>query len=830
MSETSTPGPGRLQLKHHYLGLDPASLKQSLANHLAYTVAKDPLTATERDWFTVTAHTLRDRLIERWMETTRTYYRRDAKQVYYLSMEFLLGRALTNSALNMGVHDECCQVLGELGLSLEAIRETESDAALGNGGLGRLAACLLDSMATLRLPGYGYGIRYEYGMFNQHIRDGWQVEHPENWLRCGNPWEFPRPEVLYPVQFGGRVVEYTDGAGRFTSRWVDAETVMAMAYDTPIPGFGTNTVNNLRLWTAKSSRELDLRYFNEGDYIQAVADKNSSENISRVLYPNDATICGRELRLKQEYFFVAATVQDILRRYLSAHADLRGLPEKVAIHLNDTHPALAIAELMRLLLDQHHLDWAAAWEITVATFSYTNHTLLPEALETWPAPMLERLLPRHLAIIHEINRRFLEQVRHRHPGDMERLRRVSLVAEGDPKRVRMAHLAIVGSHAVNGVAELHSRLLRERVFADFEELYPGRITNITNGITQRRWINQANPALAQVLNAYIGRGWVSDLEQLGELEALADDHAFQAAFAAAKHSNKQRLAGLIRQHLGQEVDPESLFDVQVKRIHEYKRQLLNVLQIITRYNRIRRHPGTGWVSRTVIIAGKAAPGYRLAKLIIKLVNDVADVVNNDPAVSDRLRVVFIPNYDVTTAADIIPAADLSEQISTAGTEASGTGNMKLALNGAVTLGTLDGANIEIRAAVGAENFIEFGLDVERAAALAGGGYDPSALAAADGELLEVLEMIGGGYFSPGEPKRFRPLLARLLEEGDTYLVLADFRAYLEAQERADVEFRQAQRWNRMAILNVARMGRFSSDRTVREYAERIWGVAPAPHD
>ena len=821
---------GKAPLKYHYLGLDAASIKQSLADHLIYTVGKDTVTATYHDWLVVTAKAVRDRMIERWMETSRTYYRKDVKRVYYLSLEFLLGRALTNSLLNLGVHDECCQALYELGLSLEQIRDTEADAALGNGGLGRLAACILDSMATLRLPGYGYGIRYEYGMFRQRLVDGCQVETPENWLRYGNPWEFPRPEVLYPVHFYGRVLEYVDEQGRYDSRWVDTELVMAMAYDTPIPGYATNTVNNLRLWAAKSSREFQLGYFNQGNYIEAVADKNKSENLSRVLYPADTTDVGRELRLQQEYFFVSASLQDILNRYIRTHEDLRLLPEKVAIQLNDTHPALAVPELMRLLLDQHHLDWESAWDLTVRTFAYTNHTLMPEALECWPVAMLERMLPRHLRIIYEINRRFLQQVLHQHPGDVDLLRRVSLIDEGGGRQLRMSHLAIVGSHRVNGVAALHTQLLQQQTFADFHRLFPERIVNVTNGITQRRWLNQANPALARLLGVHIGHGWVADLADLGKLLPLAEDAGFQAAFAGVKRGNKVGLARLVRAHLGLVLDPDSLFDVQVKRIHEYKRQLLNVLQVVARYQRIRNGLDADAPPRTVIFAGKAAPGYHLAKLIIRLINDVADTINHDPLVNGRLKVVFIPNYDVTTASDIIPAAELSEQISMAGTEASGTGNMKLALNGALTIGTLDGATIEIRESVGEENIFVFGLDARAAAELKQSGYDPRAVVARDAELQMVLDKIGSGYFSPAEPQRYAPIVEALLDHGDRYLVLADFRAYLECQERVDADYRDQSDWVRRAILNVARMGRFSSDRTVRQYAEQIWGVRPVAHD
>ena len=696
------------------LGMSAEAVQRSLANRLEYAVGKDCYTANLRDWCHSLSYVLRDRMIERWMSTMRSYYREDAKRVYYLSLEFLIGRTLYNSILNMCIEPETREALLQFGLDLEEIRQQEPDAALGNGGLGRLAACFLDSMATLGLPGYGYGIRYEYGMFNQRIENGYQVEHPDNWLRYGNPWEFPRSEVLYPVRFYGKVVDYVNEVGKLRHHWVDGEEVMSMAYDTPIPGYGCNTVNNMRLWSAKSSREFDLNYFNEGNYIKAVADKNESENLSRVLYPDDTTVMGRELRLKQQYFFVSASLQDILFRYCKFHGGFSEFPDKVAIQLNDTHPAIAIPELMRLLMDVHDLGWDEAWSISKRTFSYTNHTIMPEALETWPVSLISRMLPRHMQIIYEINRRFLDDVRHRNPGDTGLVARVSLIDERGERHLRMANLAIVGSHTVNGVASLHTDIIRETIFADFHRLQPEQIINVTNGVTQRRWINQANPPLSSLISERIGRGWLTDLRELKRLEPLADDAEFRMAFRRAKQANKQRLAALIRCNLQIEVNPDSLFDVQIKRIHEYKRQLLNLLHVIHLYDRMRAEPNAEWVSRTVIFSGKAAPGYDMAKRIIKLIHDVADVIDHDPHIGDRLRVVFIPNYDVTTATDIIPAADLSEQISMAGTEASGTGNMKLSLNGALTIGTLDGANVEICEAVGEENMFLFGLDREQA--------------------------------------------------------------------------------------------------------------------
>ncbi|HKK13554.1 MAG TPA: glycogen/starch/alpha-glucan phosphorylase [Gammaproteobacteria bacterium] len=824
---TNSVRPGAF--KYDYLGMDRASIKRSVANHLVYTVGKDPFTAKLRDWYHSLSYATRDRLIERWMETMRTYYREDAKRVYYLSLEFLIGRTLVNSLMNMDIAEEAREALQGIGLELETLREQEHDAALGNGGLGRLAACFLDSMATLRLPGYGYGIRYEYGMFNQRIREGRQVETPDNWLRYGNPWEFARPEVLYPVQFGGRVVDYLDEDGRRRCHWVDTENIMAMAYDTPIPGYHTNTVNNMRLWSAKATREFDLSYFNEGDYIKAVQEKNASENLSRVLYPSDATDVGRELRLRQQYFFVSASLQDILYRFLGYHEGLDELPEKIAIQLNDTHPAIAIPELMRLLMDVHHLAWETAWDLSVRTFAYTNHTLMPEALETWSVDLIGRLLPRHLEIIYEINHRFLQEVRHRYPGDVERVRRMSLIDESGQRSVRMAHLAIVGSHAVNGVSRVHTRLMKETVFRDFDQLYPYRLINITNGVTPRRWLNQANAQLSALITSRIGHGWIRDLSRIDRLEPAADDAEFREAFQRVKRRNKEHLAGLIQEHLKLEVDPDSLFDVQVKRIHEYKRQLLNVLHGVSLYNRIRARPEADWVPRTLIFGGKAAPGYAAAKQIIRLIHDVADVVNFDPVIDGRLKILFVPNYDVTTAGDIIPAADLSEQISTAGTEASGTGCMKLALNGALTIGTYDGANVEMCEAVGEDNIFLFGLDRDRAGALRAGAHRPRVLYEADPDLRQALDMIAQGYFCQREPGRYGALVRDLLD-ADPYLLLADFAAYRETQSRVADLYRNPGQWVRRAVLNVARMGRFSSDRAVAEYAEKVWNAVPVVHE
>ncbi|MFI0414966.1 MAG: glycogen/starch/alpha-glucan phosphorylase [Candidatus Thiodiazotropha sp.] len=811
--------------KYDFLGSDPKDIQRSVSNHLVYTIGKDPYTATDHDWMMAFSHVIRDRLIERWMETQRNFYRHDAKRVYYLSMEFLIGRSLINSLLNMDIHDACTEALHKLGIELERLRNLEHDAALGNGGLGRLAACFLDSIASLNIPGYGYGIRFEYGMFRQKIEDGCQVELPENWLIHDNPWEFPRPEVSYRVRFGGRVMEYQDTTGRRHFDWIEGDVVIAQAYDTPIPGYKNDTVNNLRLWSAKAYEDFDLNRFNEGEYTEAVVGKTLSENISKVLYPNDSSTMNKRLRLKQQYFFVCASLKDILRRFFTDHDSLSELPDKVAIQLNDTHPAIAIPEMMRLLMDKHHLEWQPAWEITTRIFSYTNHTLLPEALETWPVDIFEQLLPRHLQLIMEINRRFLLMLGHLHPGDMDILRRLSIIDEGNGRRIRMAHLAIIGSHKVNGVSALHSELLRKSTFKDFDSFYPGKIINITNGITPRRWLYQSNRGLSTLISDAIGPEWIRDLSQIKQLESLAEDSAFQEKFYAVKQANKQRLAKLILYYLDSKVESNMLFDVQVKRIHEYKRQLLNLFRAIALYNRLLDDPNANHVPRIILFGGKAAPGYTMAKLIIRLINDVADIIDNDPAVSDRLKIIFIPNYDVTTASDIIPAAELSQQISTAGMEASGTGNMKLALNGALTMGTMDGANVEMRENIGADNIFIFGLTTEDITRLNRQGYQPRRYYDADPVLKRIIDMIANGFFSPEEPARYRMITDNLLNN-DHFKVIADFKSYLEVSDRADQLYLNTAEWNRRAILNTARMGYFSSDRTIQEYAEKIWHVKP----
>ncbi|MEO7241351.1 MAG: glycogen/starch/alpha-glucan phosphorylase [Variovorax sp.] len=808
---------------------DVAAFKRAVANKLIYAVGKDPASALPDDWLHATALAVRDQLVERWMATTRAQYQQDVKRVYYLSMEFLIGRTFTNALLALDLYDTVKEALAGFGLDMEAIAEREPDAALGNGGLGRLAACFLDSMATLEVPGFGYGIRYEYGMFRQKIVDGQQIETPDYWLTRGNPWEFQRPEVCYRIRFGGHVASggahhpNADGS----ARWVDSHDVLAIAYDTIVPGYGTQATNTLRLWSARATDEIDLSAFNRGNYMQAVESKNHSENVSRVLYPDDSTASGRELRLHQEYFFVSASIQDLLRRYLRTHDSFEQLSEKVSIHLNDTHPVLAVPELMRLLIDEHNLDWDAAWAQTERVFSYTNHTLMHEALETWPVEMLGRILPRHLQILFDLNARFLASVTARVGNDQELLRRISLVDESGERRVRMAYVAVMASHSINGVSALHSQLMQQSIFADFADLYPERFNNKTNGVTPRRWLAQANRPLAALIDAHIGGDWRRDLPQLARLRPLAKNAEFARAFAEAKHSNKQRLARWIEQHLQLRVDPTAMFDVQAKRMHEYKRQLLNLLHIIGLYQRIvaASESGSAAVSiapRVVIFAGKAASAYVNAKLIIRLINDVAQVVNNDPRVGDRLKIVFMPNYSVSLAEIIIPAADLSEQISTAGTEASGTGNMKFALNGALTIGTLDGANVEMLAEIGGDNMFIFGNSTSQVAAIRAGGYQPRAFYEADRVLKRVLDAIRDGAFSPDEPERYHRLFDTLVNWGDQYLLLADFASYVEAQDSVDALWRDPEAWTQKAILNVAGMGAFSSDRTIAEYAADIW--------
>lgn len=794
---------------------------------LLRTVATDPLFAKPMETQRAMAHMAREELAARWVATQTEDGRDKSRRIYYLSMEFLVGRALNNALDALNLREPATAALGGAP-AYDSVLATEPDAALGNGGLGRLAACFLDSMATLGLPAWGYGMRYEYGMFAQSIHNGVQIEHPDSWLENGTPWEFPRPEVEYTIRFGGSVEHQGEWAD-----WHAADSVVAKAFDYVIPGHGTSRVATLRLWKAAAPTHIDLGAFNKGDYARAAEFKNRFENISWVLYPNDSTPAGRELRLRQEYFFVAASVQDIVARHLAEHGSLSNLADKVAIHLNDTHPAIGVAELMRILCDERDLAWAEAWAICRRVFSYTNHTLMPEALETWPLTLIQQVLPRHMRIIFRINQEFLDEVVRLFPGDLDLMRRVSIIDEGNghehDKRVRMAHLCIIGSHRVNGVSKLHSDLMVQTIFADFAKLDPGKFHNKTNGVTPRRWLAQANRGLSAAIDSRIGPAWRTDLDQLAGLRPLAEDAVFQGECEAAKRANKQRLADYIARTLHIPVDPASLFDVQVKRIHEYKRQLLNVLQVIARYNRLRSNlsadANADLVPRTVIFAGKAASAYHMAKLIIRLIHDVATVVNSDPITRDRLRVVFLPNYGVSLAEMIMPAADLSEQISTAGTEASGTGNMKLALNGALTIGTEDGANIEIRDAVGADNIFIFGRKADEVIALREQGYDPYRIYRDNAEIAAVLDMIDGGSFSPGDRARYHDVFNALVRHGDHYLLLEDFADYVATQARVDALYRDRPAWQRASILNVAGMGRFSADRTIRDYAEDTWNLA-----
>lgn len=797
------------------------SAKKALQSHLVYSIFKTEQVATPRDWYSTTAYTVRDHVIERWVKTVEKYAEEDPKRIYYLSLEFLIGRMLSNASLNLGVDTEIKKGLNALGHKIENVVEWEHDAALGNGGLGRLAACFLDSMATMDIPGMGYGIRYEYGMFRQSIDNGQQIENPDNWLRYGNIWEFQRPASIYTVNFYGRVVEFENGSS-IESHWIDADSVVAMAYDVPIPGYATQTVNTLRLWSAKSAKEFNLNQFNDGNYELAVEGRNASESISKVLYPNDASASGRELRLKQQYFFVSASIQDILHRFLLKHDDWTKLPDKIVIQLNDTHPSIAVAEMMYQLVDIHRLDWDFAWSLAEKIFAYTNHTLMPEALETWSFDLFNTLLPRHLAIILRINHTFLEKVNHQFPGDSDLLRRVSIIDETNGRSVRMAHLAVIGSFKVNGVAALHSDLLKKTLFADFHRIFPNKFANVTNGITPRRWLNQCNPELTLLIEKVIGKKFQRDLDKLRLLTPLAEDAQFRKAFRKVKHKNKVKLANKIEELMGIKINPNSMFDIQIKRIHEYKRQLLNILHVITLYNRIRKGQAKNAVPRVVIFGGKAAPGYWMAKLIIRLINDVAAIINEDLAVGDQLKVIFYPNYDVSAAELLFPASDLSEQISTAGTEASGTGNMKMALNGALTIGTLDGANVEIMQEVGDENIFIFGLKADEVSVTKSNGYNPWDYYNSNPELKETLDMITSGYFSIEEPGRYQAIFDNLLNKGDQYLLLADYASYIQTQEHVSGLYKDKEEWSRRAILNVARMGKFSSDRSIREYADNIW--------
>ena len=798
-------------------------LKDSFSSCLTYGLGKDQYTATSHDNYMALGMALRERLVERWIQTQQRYHKNNLKRVYYLSLEFLIGRLLGSYVLNLGLWEPTQKALEEFGLDIEKVREEEVDAGLGNGGLGRLAACFLDSMATLGIPAHGYGIRYDYGIFNQKIVNGFQVESPDEWLKHGNPWEFARPEYAQKIKFYGNTNMYHDKRGRLCVEWVNTEDVIAMPYDIPVPGYQNNVVNTLRLWSARGSEEFDFKFFNDGDYEHAVYEKMFSENISKVLYPNDATSMGKELRLKQEYFFTAASVTDIIRRFKEDNALFKSFPDKAVIQLNDTHPALAIVEFMRILLDEEQVDWETAWDLTVRTFAYTNHTVMPEALESWSVPMFEKLLPRHMQIVYEINDRFLKELAAEYPGDPDRLGRMSLIEEGNPKKVRMAYLAIIGSHSVNGVSELHSTLLKEQLFKDFFQVFPEKFNNKTNGISHRRWLIKANRPLAKLLTEAIGNGWEKNLCELERLVPLKNDRLLKKKWQQVKLDNKKILAEIIRQQTGVLVNINSMFDVQVKRLHEYKRQTLFILYAISEYLKLRENPDVAITPRTFIFSGKAAPSYFMAKLIIKFINNAANVINHDKANRDKLKVVFLENYRVSLAEKIFPASDLSEQISTAGTEASGTGCMRFMMNGALTIGTHDGANIEIAEAVGPENIFTFGLKAQEVQEIKSRGYDPNFYIQKSPRLKEILHMMRNNFFSPMEPGIFEPLTNNLMFS-DPYLVCADFEAYCAVQDKISEEYQDQDKWTEKAILNVAKSGKFSSDRTIVEYAQKIWDV------
>jgi starch phosphorylase len=824
----AVPPTNDLSHEHTRTGLSREALRRAILDNLAYLRVRFPEIATPNDWYMALAYTVRDRLLERWIRTGHRIRVPTQRVVGYLSAEFLIGPQLSANLLNLGITEAAREAVADLGLDLDRLQALEQEPGLGNGGLGRLAACYLESLATLEVPAIGYGIRYEFGIFDQIIRDGWQVEITDKWLRPGYPWEVARPDFGVPVRFGGRTESYQDAQGKYRVRWIPDRVVRGVAYDTPILGYRVPTANLLRLWRAEAAEDFDLGAFNTGDYLRAVNDKIVSENISKVLYPNDATLAGKELRLEQQYFFVSCSLQDMLRIHQLGGGQPHDFASKFAIQMNDTHPSLGVVELMRLLVDEDELSWERAWEVTQRCFGYTNHTLLPEALERWPLSLFGHLLPRHLEIVFELNRRFLDEARARVPGDEEKIRRLSLIDESDGKFVRMASLACLGSHRVNGVAALHTDLLEHEVLRDFYDLWPDRFVNVTNGVSPRRFLALSNPRLAALLTRRLGDSWLRDFEKaLPRLEPLADDPEFRREWRAAKAGNKRDLAAFVQERTGIELDPSMVFDAQVKRIHEYKRQHLNILQIVARYLRLLRNPSREAIPRAFLFGGKAAPGYTMAKLMIKLVTSVAEVVNADPTARGRMRVVFIPDFNVTVGQKIYPAADVSEQISTAGKEASGTGNMKFAMNGAVTIGTLDGANVEIREAVEPENFFLFGLTAAQVEAKRAAGYDPRAVVAADGELSEALDRIASGFFSKGAPSLFRPLVDSLLDR-DEYMLLADFASYREAQDSVDRAFRDEEAWARMSIRNAARTGRFSSDRSIREYCEKIWDVPLRP--
>jgi starch phosphorylase len=805
--------------------LDVEALAQSFLDNLFFVQGRSMERATVNDLYMALAHTVRDRLVERWIQTVKNYQEQDVRVVCYLSAEFLTGPHLANNLINLGIYGETEQAMKQLGLDLNVLIEQEEEPGLGNGGLGRLAACFMDSLATLDIPAIGYGIRYEYGIFDQQIRDGWQVETTDRWLRLGNPWALERPEDAFEVKMGGRTEQHTDSTGRVRVTWIPQKVVRGVPHDTPILGYRTNTANTMRLWAARAVESFNFETFNHGDFFGAVADKVSSENISKILYPNDEGIQGKRLRLEQQFFFVSCSLQHILKIQTSQHRPLAELHRKFTIQMNDTHPAIAVAELMRLLIDEHGMEWDAAWHVTQNALSYTNHTLLPEALEQWPQGLFGAVLPRHLEIIDEINRRHLDNVRMKFPGDEGRVRRLSLINEEGEKFVRMAHLAALGSHAINGVAALHTELLKTNVLRDFYALTPEKFSNKTNGVTPRRWMRLSNPRLAQLLTARLGSGWVRDLEKLRKLEPLADDQEFRADWRAIKRHNKLQLSTYIRERLGISIDADSIFDVLVKRLHEYKRQHLLVLYILTLYKRIQRDPDMEMVPRTFVFGGKAAPGYLKAKLIIKLIHSVGEAINSDPLVRGRVKVVFLPDYNVKLGQRVYPAADLSEQISLAGKEASGTGNMKFAMNGAVTIGTLDGANIEIREEVGAENFFLFGLTTPEVEKHKSEGYNPRAIYESNAHLREALDSLSNGEFSHGDKTLFEPLVNSLLNVDD-YMLLADYQEYVDCQDRVSAAYRDEEMWTRMSILNVARIGKFSSDRAIRDYCAEIWKTWP----
>ncbi|MBT3348063.1 MAG: glycogen/starch/alpha-glucan phosphorylase [Thiotrichales bacterium] len=805
----------------------PKELQRQLVDVMVKVEGKDPLFATSRDWFYALAYLLRGAMNQLFIRSARHHHRLDVRRIYYLSMEYLPGRLLNKTLLDLCLKESAEEALHELGVDLKSISEEEVDPALGNGGLGRLAACFLDSLATHGYAGYGYGIRYEFGLFTQQIKDGEQQEHPEHWLRYGSPWEYARPSILYPINFYGRVEKEGEG-DEVVSRWVDTENLVALAFDNPITGYSSDTVGNLRLWSARASRDFDLDTFNKGNYIDAVSEKSISESLAKTLYPDDSTLQGQELRLKQEYFFVSASLQDIVARHLRDHHTIERLADKIVIQLNDTHPALAVPEMLRILVDEHSYSWSEGWKMTKKLFRYTNHTLLSEALESWSVDMLGNLLPRHLELIYQINKVFLEEVSAHFNGDPGKLYHLSLI-DDERQRVRMAHLAIVGSQRVNGVAVLHTHLLRTTLFADFTSLYPDRFVNVTNGITPRRWLLESNPLLSDLLSEKFGEKWITDLTELQRLREMLDDSSklneFESTLATIKAKNKERLVKMILQRTGIKVPETALFDVQVKRIHEYKRQLLNLLHIVVRYQQIIDGDGAELTPRVVLFAGKAAPGYYMAKQTIRLINDVAKVINNDPRVGDVLKIVFMPDYKVSDAQIIIPAADLSEQISTAGMEASGTGNMKLSLNGALTIGTLDGANIEIREQVGEDNFFLFGMTADEVSKLRERGYDPAHYYQSDEKLRKAVDAISQGEFSAEEPERYRGLIDGLLH-GDHFMVMADFASYMEQQLEVDKLYQNHKQWCKAVISNIAGMGNFSADRAIHQYAENIWGIEP----